>query len=260
MTDDVRPASGTASPVPTAVVRYASHDDGIVDVHLPRQPRAPRPPLVVLLHGGFWKQAYDRRHTRPLAAALAAEGHVVVTPEYRRVGGAGGWPTTGEDVEEAMRAAPALLRGLGVATDGVTLVGHSAGGHLALWLANQHLPVDLVVGLAPVADLRAAARDRLGSGATQALLGGEPNDVPDRYQAVDPMVRLADRPACAVRLVHGTEDEDVPVSMSRGLADAHAYVDLRALDGVGHMDLVDPGSAAWPEVLAAVTGDRHRAR
>lgn len=66
--------------MPDAVVRYASHDDGLVDVHLLPPPRPPHAPLVVLLHGGFWKQVYDRRHTRPLAGALAAEGHVVATP------------------------------------------------------------------------------------------------------------------------------------------------------------------------------------
>ncbi|MGH3371368.1 MAG: alpha/beta hydrolase, partial [Nocardioidaceae bacterium] len=170
--------------LPDAVVRYAAHDDGVVDVHLPpagSPARSGSPArLLLLLHGGFWRQAYDRTHTRPLAVALAREGFVVATPEYRRVGGGGGGPATLEDVDNAAAATPGLVLGLGIAVAGTTVLGHSAGGHLALWLANQPHPVDRVVGLAPVGDLRAAARARLGDGATQALLGGEPDEVPLR--------------------------------------------------------------------------------
>ena len=121
---------------PDAVLRYAGHDDGLVDVHVPAGPTRPRP-LVFFVHGGFWRQEYDRRHARPLANALADAGYVVALPEYRRVGGAGGWPTTADDVEAALAATPDLLAGIGVPTATTTLVGHSAGGHLVLWLANQ---------------------------------------------------------------------------------------------------------------------------
>ena len=148
-----RPAEG-----PDAVLRYAAHEDGLVDVHLPPGPLRPSP-LVVFVHGGFWRQAYDRRHARPLADALALEGFVVAVPEYRRVGGAGGWPATGDDVDAALGALPGLLAGIGVETTTTTLVGHSAGGHLVLWLANQPHPVDRVVALGPGG---AAARGRGG--------------------------------------------------------------------------------------------------
>jgi acetyl esterase/lipase len=245
--------SSSPADLPDAVVRYAAHDDGVVDVHLPGG--AGPWPLVVLLHGGFWRQAYDRRHTRPLATALRAEGLVVVTPEYRRVGGAGGWPATAEDVDAALAAVPGLLDGLGVAVSGTTVTGHSAGGHLALWLASQGHPLDRVVGLAPVGDLRAAAREHLGNDAAQALLGGEPEEVPEAYDAADPAVRLDRRPTCEVVVVHGTEDENVPVSNSRGLVARHPWVDLRELPGTEHFALIDPGSAAWPAVLSAVRGE-----
>ncbi len=251
---DPRPPHDPAGELPDAVLRYAAHDDGLVDVHLPEDHARPHP-LVVLLHGGFWRQRYDRVHTRPLATALRDEGLVVVTPEYRRVGGAGGWPVTAEDVDAVLGAVPDLLAGLGVATTTTTVVGHSAGGHLALWLANRPHHLDRVVGLAPVGDLRAAARDGLGARATQALLGGEPDEVPAAYDAADPATRLDCRPACQVVVVHGVEDDVVPVGNSRGLRERHGFVDLRELAGIEHFGVIDPASAAWPAVLSAVRGE-----
>jgi acetyl esterase/lipase len=244
--------STSRADLPDAVLRYAAHDAGLVDVHV-QEDDGPRP-LVVLLHGGFWREAFDRVHTRPMATALKDLGLVVVTPEYRRVGGAGGWPTTADDVDAAVAAIPDLLAGLGIATSTTTVVGHSAGGHLALWLANQGHRIDRVVGLAPVGDLRAAARDGLGAGATQALLGGTPEEVPDRYDAADPAARLDRRPQCEVVLVHGTEDRNVPVGNSRGLVARHPWLDLRELPGVEHFGLIDPESSAWPAVFTALTG------
>ncbi len=246
--------------LPDVVVRYAARADALVDLHLP--PGIGPFPLVVLLHGGFWKQAYDRVHTRPMARALVGAGCVVAVPEYRRVGGGGGWPTTAYDVRAAVTALPALLDGLDVATTTTTVTGHSAGGQLALWLAgldhrdelDHRDGLDRVVALAPVADLRAAAAERLGSGAVQALLGGEPDEVPDRYDAADPMALLAGADvARRVVLIHGSEDVDVPVTQSRALA-AHTGITLRELAGVEHYGLIDPLSQAWPAVLAALTG------
>jgi acetyl esterase/lipase len=248
--DDLGSVSRLALPLPDAVVRYAAHDDGLIDVHLPAT--GPAGPLVVLLHGGFWKAAYDRRHTRAAAAALAAEGFVVATPEYRRVGGGGGWPTTAEDVDEAVGSLPRLLEGLGVRATGMTVVGHSAGGQLALWLANQAHRLDRVVGLAPVGDLKAAAREGLGGGATQALLGGTPEERPVAYDAADPLTRLATRPACEVVVLHGSADEAVPVASSRSLVEARPFVDLRVLEDADHFDLVNPTSLAWPAVVDAL--------
>ncbi|MGA9749879.1 MAG: alpha/beta hydrolase [Nocardioides sp.] len=252
------PASGddvlarVAAP-PDAVVRYAAHGDGVIDLHLPDE-RGPHP-LVVTLHGGFWKQEFDRRHLRPLARALVADGCVVAAPEYRRVGGAGGWPMTGDDVLAAFTALPALLDGLGVATSSVTVLGHSAGGQLALWLAAQGGGIDRVVALAPVADLVAAARDGLGGGATQALLGGLPSAVPEAYAEADPLGLLGfAAPATRITVLHGRTDPDVPIDQARSLARRHPRVDLDEL-ACGHFEVIDPLSAQWPSVRAAVLGD-----
>jgi len=247
-TDDVM--TRDAEP-PDAVVRYAAHEAGVIDVHLPANAARPRP-LGVYVHGGFWRQQWDRKHGRPLANALAANGYVVALPEYRRVGGGGGWPTTADDVDAAMAALPGLLAGIGVATTTTTLVGHSAGGHLVLWLANQAHPVDRVVALAPVGDLRKAAEVGMGEGAAVDFLGGTPDTVPEVYDAADPATRMRKRPSCEVVVIHGDQDDAVPVESSRGLKARFGWLNYRELPGVDHSAVIDPLSPAWPVVLDAI--------
>ena len=231
--------------LPDAVLRYADHEDAVVDLHLPD---GPTDRIVVLIHGGFWKAEYDRRHTRPMARALADRGLVVATPEYRRVGNGGGWPVTTDDVLLAVRQLPELLGRVGIETAPLVLTGHSAGGHMALWLATTELPVQRVVALAPVCDLGEAIRLGLGDDATPAFLGGaDPT-------GADPMVLLADRPAAEVEIVHGVDDVDVPISLSRGLVAAHPWVRLHEVPS-GHMELIEPGSSAWPAVVEALTAE-----
>jgi acetyl esterase/lipase len=231
--------------LPDAVLRYDDHADALLDVHVPGDANGT---TVLLVHGGFWKTAYDRRHTRRLAATLAAEGFLVATPEYRRVGpgGAGGWPVTGGDVLRAATRLPGLLDGIGRQVGTLRVLGHSAGGHLALWLATQDLPLDRVVALAPVCDLREAIRLRLGSDAARALLGEVDPD------AADPMVLLERRPRAGIRIVHGVDDDVVPVSLARGLVARHPWIRLEEVPG-GHFEVIEPGSVAWPAVLDALS-------
>jgi acetyl esterase/lipase len=230
--------------LPDLTLRYAGHADGVVDLHLPRASATAR--VVVLLHGGFWRTAYDRRHIRPLARALADDGFVVASPEYRRVGpgGAGGWPTTGHDVVDAVEALPRLLGGIGISPGGIEAVGHSAGGHLALWLATA-APLDRVVALAPVCDLREAIRRGLGSDAARAFLGAID---PDR---ADPMRLLDERPATAITVLHGTRDDVVPVDLSRGLVARHPWIDLVELDA-GHYEVIEPHGPVHDALRAAL--------
>jgi acetyl esterase/lipase len=236
---------------PDAVVRYADHDAGLVDVHLGGEVAGPGP-LIVNLHGGFWREGYDRKHARPLANALAKEGFVVAMPEYRR--GRGAWRATLADVDAVVGALPGLLDGIGVETTTTTLLGHSAGGHLVLWLANQPHRVERVAALAPVGNLRKAVEHEMGSGAVVDFLGGTPDDLPDVYDAVDPATRMRVRPAAHVVVVHGDRDVEVPVQSSRGLARRFDWLDYRELGGADHFDLIDPLSPAWTAVLAAVRG------
>lgn len=243
---------------PDAVARYRDGADGVIDVYLPGGDR-PRPwPLVVLLHGGFWRAAYDRTHLRPFAAALADHGFAVALPEFRRVGGGGEWPVIGDDVTEALRVIPRMVAAHAEshidAAAPVTLVGHSAGGHLALWagLSAGARRVRRIVALAPVSDLPAAANRGLSSGAVAALLGGGPDARPEAYADADPLRGLPSR--IPVTVIQGTDDGDVPADLNRPLAHRPGirYVELA---GVDHYALIDPLTAAWRgTVLPAISG------
>jgi acetyl esterase/lipase len=227
--------------------RYGPHRSQVADLTLPDGP-GPHP-VVVLIHGGCWRRRYDRHLMDALAADLAGRGLAAWNCEYRRVGmnAGGGWPATGADVAAAIDhlaelAAPLDLRR-------VVAVGHSAGGHLALWAAGRdgaRVPLAAVVGQAAVSDLEAAAAQGVCGGMVERLLGGAPGDVPDRYGAASPARRLPLRlPAL---LVHGDRDDTVPVAMSRDFA-AAAGCDLAELAGDGHYEHLEPESRAWATVV-----------
>lgn len=137
------------APPPDGTIRYGPGPDNIADVRLPSggglrgASAGSGQPLVVVLHGGFWRAAFDRKHVGPMAAALAAEGYLVCVPEFRRVGQAGGgWPGTFDDVAAAVDRLPLLVAAIapGACDPGrLLLLGHSAGAHLALWAAGRHL-------------------------------------------------------------------------------------------------------------------------
>lgn len=245
---------------PIETLRYGPLADQVIDLTFPTTATG-LPPLVVLLHGGFWRVAYDRLHVRVVADALTARGYSVANVEYRRVGGGGGWPTTFTDVAQAVDTLEDVLADR-VDLDAVAYVGHSAGGHLALWAAlRDRLPVGApgralaaprvrgVVALAPVADLVEVDRLGLSRGAVAELLGGSPATVPERFAATDPAGLGA--PGATTVVVHGQVDDTVPIAVSRGYRD-RTGVQLVEVPGTGHFELVDPASAAWPVVVDAL--------
>jgi acetyl esterase/lipase len=230
-------------------------------------------PVVVLLHGGFWKARYTKSLMTPLAADVVDRGWVAWNLEYRRIGSipSGGWPATFDDVAAGIDHLASVAATHGLDLSRVVAVGHSAGGHLALWAAGRpRLPPGApgapgapggpgvsglepavrlrgAVGLAPVADLALALRIGLGGGAVARLLGGPPERHPDRYAVADP-ARLLPMGVPQV-LVHGDVDGAVPISLSRHYVEqavaAGDAANLRELPGVGHMELIDPASRAW---------------
>ena len=239
---------------PDIVLRYGDHVDHLVDVWLPAQPLAgpEARPLLLLIHGGFWRQEWDRMHLRPLANALRQEGFAVAAMEYRRTGDSGGWPMTFDDTRAVVGSLTGLLESVapGQTTPGITAVGHSAGGHLAMWATTRCAGVVAAVGLAPVADLYAAYNRNLDDGAVRDLLGGSPGEYPDRYLAADVVSTL---PASTpIVVIHGDQDQYVPVEMSRDLVAAGSGVEYIEIAGIEHFGLIDPRSPAYPVVLDTV--------
>jgi len=244
----------------TRTTAYGSGPDQFVEVSLPAGDGPA--PVVVVLHGGFWRARYGVELARPLAADLAARGWAAVAVEYRRVGAGGGWPTTLEDVAAALDALPDLPDVARLDLTDVTVVGHSAGGHLAAWAAGRgRLPagapgaaprvaVTAAVLQAGVLDLAAAVAADLGAGATVEFLGGSPEQLPERYAAADP-VRLLPTGA-AVLCVHGDADTTVPPEQSeRYAAAARAagdQVETTVVPG-DHMVVIDPAGEAWRRTL-----------
>lgn len=229
---------------------------------LTRPAGAASPPVVVLVHGGFWSAQYDRSIMEPLVPSLVAEGWAVANIDYRGVPGPGaGWPGTFEDVAAAVDS---LADGAGLDLDRVVSLGHSAGGHLAVWLAARHRLPDGAPGRSPavvvrgavaqagVLDLVAAVEQRLGGGAVVSLLGATAADAPDRYAAASPaaLVPLG----VPVELVHGLDDRHVPIDQSRRYAAAaEAAGDTVTLTEVtgDHFVLIDPATDAWAACRAA---------
>jgi len=204
-------------------------------------------PLALLLHGGFWRAAFDLKHMGHLGAALAKEGVASFNAEYRKIGEpGGGYPGILDDV----RLAAGLLPRLGKRIDSrrAVVVGFSAGGQLALWLGNEEVhEFRGVVSLAGVADLERAWEMGLSNRVVDDFLGGSPQQVPERYRHASPASRLPVK--VRQRLLHGVEDDVVPVEIARGYARrAGGRVHLREIPGAGHFEPIDPHSTAWPLV------------
>ena len=231
-----------AQGVPAETLAYGCDDDQALDLHEPDA--ADGRPLVLVLHGGFWRAPFTRRNTRALAVALADAGWTCANVEYRRLG-RGAYRPMLDDVRRARER----LAGFETAV----AIGHSAGGHLALWLAAEGA-VDGAVTLAGVCDLAAADAAGLGSHAVAELLGGSPHDVPAAYRLADPAARL---PLGRRQvLVHGTDDDRVPLEHARRYAERAraAGDDCRLVEvAAGHFEPIDPRSAVWPSVTEVVS-------
>jgi acetyl esterase/lipase len=229
----------TDLPPPPADVRFAYGPEPLQFGDL-RLPEGEAPPLAIVIHGGYWKANYNLIHTGHMSRALTEQGIATWNVEYRCLGDpGGGWPGTGDDVARAIE----FVAELPVDHARVVLVGHSAGGQLALWAGRRaQLPV---VALAPVSDVRESA-ERNG-----------PDSPPARFMPAEHFAEgspLELLPLGVPQIViHGTEDDGVPYSMSeRYVAAAGGEAELVTLEGARHFDLIDPLSPVFQRTVAAV--------
>ena len=256
-------------------LHYGGGDSQFGDLWLPRNAVEKTHPVVAFFHGGWWQSEYDLAYAGHLCNAIRDDGFAVWSIEYRRVGDTGGgWPYTFQDAAAGFDYLVELEREFPLDLKRVVAMGHSAGGHLAFWIAGRHhiqdsspirnpLPrVSLhgLIGLAAVVDLRLTvdlagyftfAHDKRE---VYSLMGGSPRDFPERYQAGNPGDLL---PLGAKQiLIQGTEDQQIPPKLpSRWAENARRQgdvVEVVTIPLADHFDIVDPESKAFDKVRLAV--------
>ena len=227
---------------------YGPHREQVGDLLLPEGP-GPHP-VVVLWHGGAFREDVTRAALAPAAADLAARGWAAVNVTYRRLGSGGGWPQTFEDGRAALEHVAQLDASLDRAD--VTVLGFSAGMPVAAFAARTAVGVRprRLVNLAGVALLaKAVAASGPASGAWTLL--GDPAVEREAFAGADPSNHLP--LGIASVTVHGDADELVPLALGeRWVQRATAAGDpaeLRVVPGAGHFDLHVPGGAGWQAVL-----------
>jgi len=253
-------------------IAYGNDPAQFGDLWLPAPTSKEPAPLLVFFHGGWWKSAYDLGYAGYLCRALRQAGIAVWSVEYRRRGETGGgWPTTFQDAAAGFDFAARLAATYPLDLSRVVVAGHSAGGHLAFWIAGrQHLePTTSIylrpqlalrgaIGLAGAVDLRLTI-ELAGDGPFAhdrdevfGLMGGSPAEHPDRYRNGNPGDLLP--LACPQVLVQGTVDDQIPAALpARWSSLAHSRGSQSAVHmqpGADHFDVVDPESRVWPQVIA----------
>ncbi|HEV2467601.1 MAG TPA: alpha/beta hydrolase [Candidatus Sulfotelmatobacter sp.] len=248
-------------PPADARIAYGRDPNQFFDLRRPSNAQSGKKlhPLVINIHGGFWRAKYNLDHAGHFCAALTSEGLVTANLEYRRVGNeGGGWPGTFEDIRAAYQLLAQHAADHSIDTARTLVTGHSAGGQLALCLAAHEPSVMRIVSLAGVVDLRRAYDLHLSNNAVVEFLRGTPSDVPDHYREADP-VELS-IPRAQQWLIHDLDDEDVPPAFSRDYMSAKQKlggnrkedVHLVEIASATHLDLIDPQSSAWEKVKEVV--------
>ncbi|MBS1829119.1 MAG: alpha/beta hydrolase [Acidobacteria bacterium] len=230
-------------------IAYGADSNQFGDLRLPKGKGSF--PVVVVIHGGYWRAAYGLEYAGHMSAALTRQGLATWNIEYRRIGQpGGGYPGTLEDVAKAVDFLAGIAVKKQLDLSRVAVVGHSAGGHLALWVAGRKegkVKVGKVVSLAGVSDLRMLYERKLGNGVALELMGCRPEECPLQYREASPAERLP--LAAKVVMVHGDRDDIVPIEMSEAFVKKMgAGARLVKLEGAGHFDMVDPRTRAWKQV------------
>lgn len=245
---------------------YGKHRSQFAELWVPDQ--ITHRPIAIIVHGGFWREKYGAELGTLLAQDLYERGYVVWNLEYRRTcGGGGGWPETFLDIAAGIDALDTALQSIEIRNVPRVAIGHSAGGHLALWAAGRHrLPVqapgalpagehclDAVISQAGVLDLGLADSLGLSDGAAKTLLGCAKDEAPERWRWADPATQIP--LGVPLVMLHGTEDEDVPVQLGREFAERAMAVD-QSVDYIefegDHYGLITVGDPAWSLCIQAL--------
>jgi acetyl esterase/lipase len=237
---------------PDSQIKYGSDPLQFADV---RVPSGKKPwPVVMNIHGGYWRAKYDIAHSRHLCAGLTKSGFATFNVEYRRVGNpGGGWPGTFQDIRDAYAYVTQQSKELGFDAGRLVIMGHSAGGQLALCLAGHEPTVSRVVSLAGVLDLQKAYDLHLSNDAVVGFLGGTPGQAPEHYREASPSsLKISARQV----VIWGTDDEDVPPELSREYVarktSAGEKVQPLEIPKADHYDLIDPRSEAFQLIVKRV--------
>ena len=204
-----------------AITSYGASNDQVIEEF---EPVVPVLGDITLIHGGYWRPEYDRVHLRPLAQALAEKGWRTHLMEYRRI--PGNPDATIDDIKGALDTIGNCI-----------LIGHSAGGHLAL-TAQGHDSVLGVIALAPVSDLVTGDNENYDDGAIREFLGGPAAERLDLNPQSNPITK-------PTVVIHGSEDIRVPVTQSRNFLSAHPTAGYIELEETGHFELIDPRHDAF---------------
>jgi len=241
-------------PAPDERVIYGADAQQFFEARLPRAPGIHAG--LINIHGGYWRAKYDLAHAGHLCEALRAAGVVTFNVEYRRVGNTGGgWPGTFDDIRAAYRFVRQQAARFRVDAARLVVMGHSAGGQLALCLAAHEASVRRVISLAGVLDLKKAYALHLSNDAVVEFLGGKPDAVPEHYREADPM-ELAIQ--ARQWILCGKDDDVVPPEFSREYVryktsgNRKENVELVEIARAGHFELIDPGAGAFARVRDAV--------
>lgn len=222
--------------VATSSIKYGDDSDQILEFYGESQHVKP---TLVLIHGGYWRNLFDREHMRPLAVALAKAGFNVVLPEFRRV--AGDPDTTLRDLAFALST---------LEDQKLALIGYSSGGHLALLLADKFPAITKVIGLAPVTDMVESQRLELGRSAVREWLGTDAELRPE----LDPMLRPPIK--AETIFIHGNLDERVPLHLTQSYVAAMGKhgkeVALEVLPGTSHFEMMNAPSPTFDALIRAI--------
>jgi acetyl esterase/lipase len=252
MSDDIL---SLKPPPADARLSYGPDPNQFFDLRLPSAKNKSSHPLIINIHGGYWRAKYNLDHAGHLCAALTARGLATANLEYRRVGNDGGaWPGTFADIRSAYQFVRQNAQAHNLDAQRIIVMGHSAGGQLALCLAAHEPSLTRAVSLAGVVDLQRAYQLRLSNDAVVEFLRGTPREVPDHYREADPMQLSI--PQARQWLIHGSADDVVPSDFSRDYVAAKQKRSgaekedphLLEISGAGHFDLIDPRTPAWKRV------------